>query len=92
MPLLRNGNNRDIEQTTFNANHFLFRYKGAIISGALPSAYAGFVEHGYLGETEGAATVAMARQVYGVKTPEELTEPSLFELDANIAEANPRSA
>jgi hypothetical protein len=27
----------------------------------------------------GAATVAMARKVYGIKTPEEFREPSLFD-------------
>jgi hypothetical protein len=37
---------------------------------------------------KGAATVAMARRVYGIKTPEEFREPSLFDLlDTNNAEA-----
>jgi hypothetical protein len=41
----------EIEQTNFIATRFSFPYKGAHISGKL-SAYAGFIEHHRLGETE----------------------------------------
>lgn len=59
-----------------NEPEFWYRRNGLKIWGAWSSSF--------LPKTEaplwaGAATVAMARQVYGIKTPEEFREPTLFD-------------